>query len=53
MGKGQWLIGMNNGGYSLEIYLALFAIYWLLTVLIEKVFGTLERTLSKGKKAAI
>lgn len=50
MGKGQWIIGMNNGGYSLEVYLALFAIYWVLTILIEKVFGKLEQYLSKGKK---
>jgi L-cystine transport system permease protein len=50
MGKGQWIIGMNNGGYSLEVYLALFVVYWVLTILIEKALGGLERYLSKGKK---
>ena len=50
MGKGQWIIGMNQGSYSLEVYLALFVIYWVLTILIEKSFGRLELSLSKGKK---
>lgn len=49
MGRGQWLIGMNQGAYSLEVYLALFAVYWVLTVVIEKLSGLLERRLSKGK----
>lgn len=50
MGKGQWIIGMNQGAYSLEVYLALFVIYWILTILIEKSLGRLEQYLSKGKK---
>lgn len=50
MGKGQLIIGYNQGSYSLEVYLALFILYWILTILIEKFFGALERFLTKGKK---
>lgn len=50
MGKGQLIIGYNQGSYSLEVYLALFVLYWILTILIEKSFGALERFLTKGKK---
>lgn len=50
MGKGQLIIGQNQGSYSLEVYLALFILYWILTIVIEKGFGAIERNLSKGKK---
>lgn len=50
MGKGQLIIGQNQGSYSLEVYLALFILYWILTILIEKGSGLLERHLSKGRK---
>lgn len=50
MGKGQLIIGTNQGSYNLEIYLALFVIYWVMTVVIEKGFRALEKKLSKGKK---
>lgn len=50
MGKGQLIIGYNQGSYSLEVYLALFVLYWFLTILIEKIFGGLEGFLTKGKK---
>lgn len=50
MGKGQLIIGQNQGSYSLEVYLALFVLYWALTVIVEKGFGALERHLVKGKK---
>lgn len=50
MGEGQLLIGRNQGSYVLEVYLALTLIYWLLTLVIEKAFKELEKSLSKGKK---
>lgn len=50
MGRGNWIIGMNQGSYSLEVYLALFAIYWVLTILLEKIFGGLELRLSGGRR---
>ena len=50
MGEGQMLIGRNQGSYVLETYLALTILYWILTLVIEKAFGAIERKLSKGKK---
>ena len=50
MGKGQLIIGQNHGSYSLEVYLALFVLYWVLTLLIEKGAGLLERRLAPDKK---
>jgi L-cystine transport system permease protein len=50
MGKGQLMIGVNHGSYSLETYIALAVIYWIFTIVIEKGFGYLENRLSKGKK---
>ena len=52
MGEGNLLIGKNQGSYSLEIYLAMAIIYWTLTIIIEFIFGRLEKSLSKGKKHA-
>lgn len=51
MGKGQLMIGMNQGSYSLEIYLALAFLYWLMTLFVEQVFRKLEKRLLKGQKA--
>lgn len=50
MGKGQLIIGQNQGSYSLEVYLALFILYWTLTVLIEKGFGLWEKRLRYHSK---
>lgn len=45
MGKGQLIIGLRQGSYTLETYLALTIIYWLLVLIIEKSFRALERRL--------
>lgn len=45
MGKGQLIIGLHHGSYVLETYLALTVLYWLLTFLIEKSFGWIEKRL--------
>ena len=50
MGKGQLVIGLNHGSYSLEVYLALFILYWALTLLTEKGAGLAERCLSAEKR---
>lgn len=50
MGKGQLIIGQNQGSYSLEVYLALFILYWVLTVVIEKCAGLLETRLQYYRK---
>ena len=52
MGEGSLLIGMNQGSFSLEIYLAMAIIYWTLTLVIELIFSKLEKSLSKGRKHA-
>ena len=51
MGQGQLVIARNNGSYSLEVYLALFVVYWGLITLVEKVFRALEAKLSFSKKS--
>ena len=55
MGKGQLLIGQNHGSYSLEVYLALFILYWTLTLLIEKGADLSERRLwaEKGREGGV
>ncbi len=50
MGKGQLLIGINHGSYGLETYIALMAIYWILTVILEQIFNRTEQRLTKGKR---
>ncbi len=50
MGQGTLIIARNFGAYSLETYLALTMIYWTMTLIIEQLFGGIERRFSKGKK---
>lgn len=50
MGAGNLIISRNYGAYSLETYLALAAIYWTLTLIIEQVFLKLEKHFSKGRR---
>ena len=51
MGKGQLIIGLNQGAYSLETYMALSLIYWGLTIVIERVFGYVEVRLTRQRRA--
>ncbi|MDR0539410.1 MAG: amino acid ABC transporter permease [Spirochaetaceae bacterium] len=48
MGAGNLIITRNYGSYTLETYLALALIYWVLTALIERAFLALEARLSRG-----
>jgi L-cystine transport system permease protein len=50
MGKGKMIITMNYGAYTLETYLALFIIYWVLTKIVETVFAQMDKRLSRGGK---
>jgi L-cystine transport system permease protein len=50
VGKANLMITNNINAHALEIYIALAIIYWALSLLIEKFFGILEKTFSKGKK---
>ena len=51
MGAGNLIISRNYGAYSLETYLALAAIYWALTLIIEGIFLKLEKHYSKGRRS--
>lgn len=51
VGQGNRIIGRYQGSYTLEVYLALAILYWIMTVLIQKILGLVESKLSKGKKA--
>jgi len=51
MGKVSLIISENFGSYALETYIALALIYWGLTLMIERSFNMLEKSLSKGKKS--
>ncbi|MEH7549735.1 MULTISPECIES: amino acid ABC transporter permease [Bacillaceae] len=48
MGKASLIISNNYNSHSLEIYLALSLIYWVLSILIEQFFSKLEKIFSKG-----
>lgn len=50
VGQGNRIIGRHQGSYTLEVYLALAILYWVMTVLIQRLFGLIEHKLSKGKK---
>ncbi|QIZ09145.1 amino acid ABC transporter permease [Priestia megaterium] len=49
MGKASLIISNNYNSHSLEIYLALSIIYWVLSIFIEQFFSKLEKIFSKGK----
>lgn len=51
IGQGNRIIGRYQGAYTLEVYLALAILYWVMTVVIQKASGAIEKKLSKGKKA--
>lgn len=50
VGKANLIIANNYGTHTLEIYIALAVIYWVLSISIEKLFAVLEKMLSKGKQ---
>ncbi|MEK4228310.1 amino acid ABC transporter permease [Solibacillus sp. FSL H8-0538] len=50
VGKANLIIANNYGTHTLEIYIALAVIYWILSITIEKIFALLEKAFSKGKQ---
>ncbi len=50
MGQGFLTIARNYGARSLETYLALAAVYWCITVALERLFRFAERRLTRGMK---
>lgn len=51
VGKANLIIANNYGTHTLEIYIALAVIYWVLSITIEKIFALLEKSLNKGKQS--
>ncbi|MGE7624490.1 amino acid ABC transporter permease [Viridibacillus sp. NPDC096237] len=50
VGKANLIIASNINAHALEIFIALAIIYWVLSLIIEKIFSILEKFFSKGKK---
>lgn len=51
VGKANLIIASNYNAHTLEIFLALAIIYWVLSILIEQFFLRLEKYFSKGKQS--
>ena len=51
VGKANLIIANNYGTHTLEIFLALAVIYWVLSFVIEKGFTALEKLFSKGQSS--
>ena len=51
VGKANLIIASNYNAHTLEIFLALAIIYWVLSIAIEQFFLKLEKIFSKGKQA--
>ena len=49
MGEAQVIVARDYGAHGLETYLALAAIYWIITIIIEQIGKVLESHFSKGK----
>ena len=52
MGAGNLIISRNYGAYSLETYIALAIIYWVLTIIIEQIFKALEKKFNPAARGA-
>ncbi len=50
VGKANLIIAGNYGTHTLEIYIALAVIYWVLSISIEKIFAVLEKAFNKGNR---
>lgn len=55
-GKGNYIIGLHQGAYAIEVYVTLIIIYWPLALIVTAISGCLEKKFdfdnkqSKGKK---
>lgn len=50
VGKANLIIANQYGTHTLEIFIALAVIYWVLSVTLEKLFAYLETVFSKGRE---
>ena len=51
VGKANLIIAGNYNTHTLEVFIALAMIYWVLSILIEQFFLKLEKMFSKGKQS--
>lgn len=51
VGKANLIIANNYNTHQLEIYIGLAVVYWVLSIVIEKVFEILEKAFSKGSSS--
>lgn len=51
VGKANLIISSNFNSHALEIYIALAIIYWVISIVIERVFDLLEKAFSKGSRS--
>lgn len=49
LGKGMYVIGQNQGSFTMEVYVLLAAIYWPIAIVITKLAGYLEQRLQCSK----
>ena len=52
LGRTNLIIAKNYGGYGIELYTACLLIYWILSIVIERVFMQCEIHLSHQKKVS-
>lgn len=50
LGKGMYVIGQNQGSFSMEVYSLLAVMYWPIAGVITGLTGVLERTFNYNKK---
>jgi L-cystine transport system permease protein len=50
MGKTNLIVSSNYGAHSREIYLGLALIYWIISILLEKLLGKAEKVFGKGRR---
>lgn len=48
IGKGNLIIAQNFGAYGIEVYLSAMLIYWVLILVLEQIFGWIEKRLDVG-----
>lgn len=51
MGKTNLIVSVNYGAHSREIYLGLALVYWILSIVLERLFIKAEKMSGKGRRA--
>lgn len=50
MGKTNLIVSLNYGAHSREIYLGLALVYWIISMVLEYVMKSAEKSLGKGRR---